>query len=266
MAKTKDIEKLSDLSPDRNNYNKGTEFGGGLINKSIRKLGAGRSILIDKNGKIIAGNKTFENLIDAGFDDSDLIVVKTDGTKLVAVQRVDLDLDTKRGKEMALADNATAKANIAWDADAINSEWEDGELKEWGVDLSVYGGEDNEPGESENNYSKKIEAPIYEPKNEKPDYLSLFDQERTNELIQEIQNSNIPQQEKDFLTMAAYRHTVFNYERIADFYAHSSPEVQKLMEDSALVIIDFNRAIELGYVKLSNEIATLYNEEYPDAE
>jgi len=152
------------------------------------------------------------------------------------------------------------------DMDALANEWDAEELQEWGVDLQVFGGEDNQPGESENNYSKKIEAPIYEPKNEKPDYLSLFDQERTNELIQEIQASNIPQAEKDFLTLAAYRHTVFNYERIADFYAHSSPEVQKLMEDSALVIIDFQRAIELGYVKLSEEISKLYDEEYPDAE
>ena len=68
------------------------------------------------------------------------------------------------------------------------------------------------------------------------------------------------------MTLAAYRHTGFNYERIADFYAHSSPEVQKLMDDSALVIIDFQRAIELGYVKLSEEISKLYDEEYPDAE
>lgn len=56
MAKTKEITKISDLVPDANNYNKGTEFGAGLIEKSIRNLGAGRSILLDKNGKVIAGN------------------------------------------------------------------------------------------------------------------------------------------------------------------------------------------------------------------
>jgi hypothetical protein len=158
-----------------------------------------------------------------------------------------------------------------WDTDKL-AEWkfEPEKLEEMGVwiaddeDEQVDSEVDNKPRESKNNYSKKIQTPIYEPKNEKPDYLLLFQQEKTNELIADIQASNIPQQEKDFLTIAAYRHTVFNYERIADFYAHSSPEVQRLMEDSALVIIDFERAIELGYVQLSQEISNLYNEDYPD--
>jgi len=132
MAK-KAITKLSELTPDANNYNKGTEFGGGLIEKSLRKLGAGRSILLDKNGKVIAGNKTLENAVNAGFGDDDLIVVQTTGKQIVAVQRMDLDLDSKMGKEMALADNATAKANIEWDTEALSADWSSDELNDWGV-------------------------------------------------------------------------------------------------------------------------------------
>jgi DNA modification methylase len=133
MAK-KAITKLSDLTPDANNYNKGTEFGGGLIEKSLRKLGAGRSILLDKNGKVIAGNKTLENAVNAGFGDDDIIVVQTTGKQIVAVQRMDLDLDSKMGKEMALADNATAKANIEWDTEALSADWSSDELNDWGID------------------------------------------------------------------------------------------------------------------------------------
>jgi hypothetical protein len=132
MAK-KQITKLSELTPDAHNYNKGTEFGGGLIEKSLRKLGAGRSILLDKNGKVIAGNKTLENAVNAGFGDEDLIVVQTTGKQIVAVQRMDLDLDSRMGKEMALADNATAKANIDWDTDALAADWNSDELDGWGV-------------------------------------------------------------------------------------------------------------------------------------
>ena len=137
---TKKITKLSDLIPDDNNYNRGTEFGNGLIGKSLSKLGAGRSILLDKNGKIIAGNKTVENAVANGMDD--IIVVQTDGKSIVAVQRMDLDLDTKRGKEMALADNASAKANIEWNHDNINADgWSKEELDGWGVtDWSQEGG------------------------------------------------------------------------------------------------------------------------------
>lgn len=132
MAK-KAITKLSELTPDANNYNKGTEFGGALIEKSLRKLGAGRSILLDKNGKVIAGNKTLENAVNAGFDDDALIVVQTTGKHIVAVQRMDLDLDSKMGKEMALADNATAKANIEWDTEALSADWNSDELNGWGI-------------------------------------------------------------------------------------------------------------------------------------
>ena len=50
------------------------------------------------------------------------------------------------------------------------------------------------------------------------------------------------QRTKDFLINAAYRHITFNYSNIADYYAHSSKEMQELMEESALIIIDFEKA------------------------
>lgn len=131
--KGKEITKISDLIPDANNYNKGTEFGSGLIAKSIQKNGLGRSLLLDKNGKVIAGNKTLEGTVAAGFNDEDIIVVKTDGTKLVVVQRTDLDLDTRKGKEMALADNATAKSNLSWDYEMLGADFQTDELQAWGV-------------------------------------------------------------------------------------------------------------------------------------
>ena len=53
----------------------------------------------------------------------------------------------------------------------------------------------------------------------------------------------LPEKEKQFLMAAASRHIVFHYSKIANFYAHSSKECQELMEKSALVIIDFNKAI-----------------------
>lgn len=111
-------------------------------------------------------------------------------------------------------------------------------------------------------YTPKIDAPIYEPKNKKPFVEELVDTTKTNRLINEIQNSDLPDAEKKFLIAAAHRHSVFNYEKIADYYAHSSKEVQNLMERSALVIIDFEKAIQLGYVRLCQEIKDQYLEEY----
>jgi hypothetical protein len=127
--------------------------------------------------------------------------------------------------------------------------------------VNLFGNEFKED-ESEKKYSTKIEAPIYDPKNLKPHVLELCNKEKTNRLLKEIEQSNLPIEEKKFLIDAAQRHSVFNYEKIADYYAHSSKEMQNLMERSALVIIDFEKAIQLGYVRLSDEIRTQYMEEY----
>lgn len=123
-------------------------------------------------------------------------------------------------------------------------------------------GEEEMAVESSTKYTAKIEAPIYEPKNQKPHILSLYDRSKTARLETEISASGVTDEEKDFLRFAASRHTVFNYERIADYYAHATPEMQRLMERSALVIIDFDKAIQLGYVRLCDEIKGQFMEEY----
>lgn len=116
--------------------------------------------------------------------------------------------------------------------------------------------------EKETKYTKAVGSPIYEPKNKKPHILELCDKSKTNRLINQINASNLDEDEKRFLIEAASRHTVFNYEKIADYYAHASKEMQNLMENSALVIIDFEKAIELGYVQLSKDIEEQYLKEY----
>lgn len=125
--------------------------------------------------------------------------------------------------------------------------------------FDLFGGEQSI--ELDNKYTSKIKAPIYEPKNAKPHILELYDNTKTTRLITEINNSNIDNDEKKFLIEAARRHTIFNYSKIADFYAHSSKEVQQLMEHSALVIIDFEKAIQYGYVRLSDEMTQQYLKE-----
>lgn len=119
MAEQLKQGKVHDLIQDDRNLNKGTERGQQLIEKSLRQFGAGRSILVDKNNRIIAGNKTHANAEAAGIDDA--VIVETDGSKLVVVKRTDIDLDTKQGREMALADNASVKVDLDWDTDALNN-------------------------------------------------------------------------------------------------------------------------------------------------
>ena len=110
------------------------------------------------------------------------------------------------------------------------------------------------PIEGGGKYTTKVETPIYEPKNRCPHILELVDSEKTKRLIREIEKSTIDEWEKKFLIEAAHRHSIFNYAKIADYYAHASKEMQELMEKSALVIIDYDKSIEFGFTKLTEEL------------
>lgn len=109
--------KLSSLTPDQRNANKGTARGRKLVRESLQKYGAGRSILLDRAGNIIAGNKTAEGAEAIGMED--VLVVKSDGTKLVAVQRTDLDINDPKARELAIADNRASELGLDWDIDVL---------------------------------------------------------------------------------------------------------------------------------------------------
>ncbi len=123
-------------------------------------------------------------------------------------------------------------------------------------------GKEFAPDYENQKYTSKIESPIYEPKNLKPHILELCNKSKTHRLLRKIDAAKISIEEKMFLIDAARRHNIFNYEKIADYYSHSSKEMQELMEDSGLVIIDFEKAIQLGYVKLCEDIKKQYLEDY----
>lgn len=115
---SKNIKQLADLQPDRTNANKGTPRGRGMVEASLRETGAGRSIVVDKDGETIAGNKTLEAWADIG---GEIIVVPSDGTKLVVVQRTDLDLsdDTGPARKLAYYDNRAGEVGLEWDAERL---------------------------------------------------------------------------------------------------------------------------------------------------
>ncbi len=108
-----EVVNLEQFRPDENNANKGTERGLRILDDSLRELGAGRSILVDKHGVILAGNKTQERAVDIGLTDA--IVVHTNGTQLVVVQRDDLDATEPAGRKMGLLDNRSSEVGLAWD-------------------------------------------------------------------------------------------------------------------------------------------------------
>jgi len=121
----KKLRRVSDLTLDSNNLNLGTPRGGELLERSLRQYGAGRSVLADKNGVVIAGNKTAEKAVEIGLEDA--IFVETDGKKLVVVQRTDLDLKRdKAARELAMADNRAGELDLDWDKRRVLASIDDG--------------------------------------------------------------------------------------------------------------------------------------------
>ena len=135
----KELIDIEELRQDTLNFNKGTYEGEGLIKKSLERFKAGRSVLIDKNNNIIAGNKTVSAAATMGMK---VRVIETTGEELVAVKRTDIDLDSKEGRELALADNRTAQINLARDEPNLEVA-----ALQFGLDASYFGLEltDNEP-------------------------------------------------------------------------------------------------------------------------
>ena len=136
---SKELIDIEELRQDTLNFNKGTYEGEVLIKKSLERFKAGRSVLIDKNNNIIAGNKTVQAASTMGMK---VRVIETTGDELVAVKRTDIDIDSKEGRELALADNRTAQINLAWDEQNLEAA-----SLEFGIDPSDFGFEmtDNEP-------------------------------------------------------------------------------------------------------------------------
>ena len=108
-----EVVDIDDLIQDDHNFNKGTEEGAQLIERSFKDYGAGRSVFIDRNNRLVGGNKAQKGFKGAGF--RKVVIVDSDADTLVAVRRKDVDLDSKEGRDMALLDNLTTQKNLAWD-------------------------------------------------------------------------------------------------------------------------------------------------------
>lgn len=132
----------SELIPDERNANKGTERGSYLIAESLREAGPGRSIVVDKHGKVIGGNKTLEAAIAAGIP---VTIIPSHGESLVVHQRMDLDLDDPNtaARKLAYLDNRSQQVSLEWDVEQLQADHMQGtvDLTEffWESELSAMG-------------------------------------------------------------------------------------------------------------------------------
>ncbi|NCU71550.1 MAG: transcriptional regulator [Candidatus Fonsibacter lacus] len=232
-----------------------------LIAESLKRYGAARSIVIDEENRILAGNGTIEGAKAAGI--KNVRIIDADGDELIAVRRAGLTEDEKIG--LALADNRTSDLS-EWDGAMLHQLSEEHDISAW-FDKSeldnLFGTE--ETIDEDSPYTNKTTAPIYEPTGEQHKPKQLYDPTKTERLLADIETADIPDDVRAFLVSAAHRHTAFNYSKIADYYATAPKEIQSLFEDSALVIIDFEQAIQNGFVKLDASVEEAFKQDHPNA-
>lgn len=231
------------------------------IAASIQEFGFTNPILVDGKDGIIAGHGRLQAARDLGMTFVPVVVLD----HLTAAQR----------RAYVLADNKLAQ-NAGWDNVILAEELVALNLQDF--DLSLLGWSNDEVAQildpegidansdEGSTYERKIEVPVYEPVGDKPPSVeTLLDRSKADELISDIKTAKLPKDVEVFLLNAAERHVQFNFQYIADFYAHAGPEVQTLMENSALVVVDFEKAIERGFVQLSEDIESAFKEDYPNA-
>ncbi|MFN6337809.1 MAG: hypothetical protein ACK41W_03635 [Cyanobacteriota bacterium] len=117
---------IGQLRPDSRNARRRTDRSASLIAKSLERFGAARSIVIDEDGRILAGNGTVEGAKAAGI--SKLRIIETDGDELVAVRRTGLTEEQKIG--LALADNRTSDLS-EWDGLMLQQLSETHDVSPW---------------------------------------------------------------------------------------------------------------------------------------
>ena len=234
-----------------------------------------RPIVVDETMTVLGGNMRLKALKHCVTMDEDSIrdILKEDGrfTKGEISNLMKYWIDWRKNpvativnaivlteaqkKEFIIKDNVGFGD---WDTNVLANEWDSLPLDDWGLDFAGLNVElKTEEGEgdddSDNNYERKIVAPIYEPQDGDVSLSDCYCTSKVDLLVSAIDEAEISEDVKSFLKVAAYRHTKFNYEKVADYYAKAPKEVQKLMEDSALVIIDIDKAIEGGFVKISKD-------------
>ena len=199
------------------------------IANSIKRFGwTGNPIVVDRNKVVIIGHGR-------------LLAAKQLNLETVPVVFAD-DMTEEDVKAYRLADNKTNESE--WLENYLSEEL--AELDIAGIDMSEFGF-DLGGTIGENPYTQKTDIPQYTITGEDVTLCDLYQDTKTKELIAEIEGSDLGEEAKQFLKVAAYRHVIFNYQKIAEYYAKADRQTQELMEKSALVIIDIDDAIKNGY-------------------
>jgi hypothetical protein len=170
------------------------------------------------------------------------------------------DLTPEQIRAFRIADNKVSEM-ADWDMDLLGKEIADlpeFDFGDFGFGDEILADDDGTDDADYNPYTSKLDVPQYQPADETPKTVELADRSKADALVEEIEAAEgIPDDIREFLRLAAMRHVVFDYKKIADFYAAADEKTQELMEKSALVIIDYDDAIKNGFVRHSARLEAI---------
>lgn len=242
--------KIESIKPYKNNprHNDGAVED---VAESIKTFGFQQPLVLDKDHVIIVGHTRWKAAKTLGLDTVPCVVAE--------------NLSEEQTKAYRIADNRTGELS-EWDWTALEIELEAvGDLFTGfggGLDEELLNGMGAE--EAGKKYKSFGEGLVYEITGERPEESELVDLGKYEYLVGEIEQHDLTEKEATFLKLAAMRHAVFHYDKIAEYYAHADGDVQMLMEDSALVIVDIDKAIEEGFAEMSVSLEELMNDEHGD--
>ena len=240
--------KVSEIIPYEDNAKLHPERQVQQIKASINEFGFNDPIAIDENNVVIEGNGRLMAIKELGYEEVDCIRIEG------------LTEDQKRA--YILVHNQLTM-NTGFDIEILNKELErikGIDMTQFDFELNIDFDNDIDTGDG-TKYTQKVDVPQYEPTGERPDIWELVDTAKADSFLEEINESKVSPEEKDFLIKATRRLYEFNYKKIAEYYAQASPEMQELMEHLALVIIDFDNAIAYGYAQLSAALEEMRGED-----
>lgn len=255
------IVPVGDLVPNPKNPNQHPEDQLELLAKIIRVQGWRAPVTVSTlSGMIVRGHGRYL----AGKLIGCPVPVDYQDYATEADEMADLVADNRIAELAEMDKKMLAEIMSQFDEESISlTGYSESEIDEITASLS---GELAKEVEEANAYSQKIQIPQYEITGETPEIQELYDTTKYYELLRDIESDGtIDEKEREFLKLAASRHIVFNYRNIAEYYAASSPAMQGLMEDSALVIIDAKNAIANGFATLASTINAIMDEEEDNA-
>ena len=146
-----------EIKLDPRNYRKHDQKNKDLINKSLKECGAGRSIVIDNEDNIIAGNGIYEQAQKLGLKTK---VIETDGSELVVVKRTDLATEDEKRKQLAIMDNSTSDTST-FDFNLLQEDFSSDILLDFGIPLNDSIIEDNKDLSEDTGLDYKEKFAIY---------------------------------------------------------------------------------------------------------